>query len=449
MKNKILETISLYNMIGDSENIVVAVSGGADSMCLLHFLNSVKEELKIKKLIAAHVNHNIRGEEAKRDELFVKNFCDNYKIPFELLDVNVPEKARTMKCGTEEAARRIRYDYFKSLSEKYNAVVATAHNANDNAETVIYNLTRGSGLKGLCGIPPKRDYIIRPLIAVSREEIELYCKNNNLQFVTDSTNLEDEYTRNKIRHNVLPVLKQINPSFERSVTNNSIMLREDDEFLFDFAQYALNDAKIKDGYKLEKLKRLNISILSRAVIILLNEQLKINPEYKCVLTICEIIQNGGRINIKNNVYADTNSGVFRIYRQTKKTDCQQIKVKDCECAEIQEKKLRFRVIPKKEFDYYAKFNNLFFKYAVDYDIINADTVLRTRLAHDKFSPFKRGWTKSLKKFFIDEKVISEKRDNILLLANGSTVLWLDGFGVSNEAKITDKTKNVFFIELSD
>lgn len=446
MKNKIIETISTYNMIGDNENIVVAVSGGADSLCLLHFLYSVKSELKIKSLIAAHVNHNIRGEEAKRDELFVKDFCDCRNIQFELLDADIPQISKQLKCGTEEAARRIRYDFFKSLSEKFNALVATAHNANDNAETVLYNLARGSGLKGLSGIPPKRDYIIRPLIAVTREEIEDYCKDNGIQYVTDSTNLTDEYTRNKIRHNVLPVLKQINPSLERSITNNSTMLRQDDAFLSSLAHKAIDSAKTKDGYKLEKLRKLDISVLSRAVIILLNKDFKINPEYKCVLSICEIIRNGGRVNIKSNIYADANSGVFRLYRKTADIMRQSVQVADCETAEIQGRLVRFRVIEKKEFDYLAKFNNLLFKNAVDYDIINAVTVLRTRQSGDKFSPYKRGWTKSLKKFFIDEKVVSEKRDKLLLLANDNRVLWLEGFGVSEEAQITDKTKNVFLIE---
>lgn len=447
MKNKILQTISKYSLFGDNDNIVVAVSGGADSMCLLHFLYSFKDELKINLLIAAHVNHNIRGEEAKRDELFVKSFCDNRNIPFELLDADVPQIANSLKCGTEEAARRVRYDYFKKLSEKHNALVATAHNADDNAETVIYNLARGSGLKGLCGIPPKRDYIIRPLIEVTRKEIERCCDENDIRYITDSTNLSDEYTRNKIRHNVLPILRLINPSLENTITNTSFMLREDNDFLNSLAHSALESAKTKGGYSVKKLKTLDLSVLSRAVIILLDEAFKIMPDYKCVSSVCDIIKNGGRVNIKGDIYADSNSGVFRLYEKTE-TENQNIYVNLLSCINKPkgENNIAFYVIEKKEFDSCSKFNNLLFKNAIDYDIINAVTVIRTRKAGDLFSPKGRGWTKSLKKFFIDEKVVSEKRDKLRLIANENEVLWLEGFGASEKAGVKDTTKKVLVID---
>lgn len=447
MKNKILQTISKYSLFGDNENIVVAVSGGADSMCLLHFLYSFKDELKINLLIAAHVNHNIRGEEAKRDELFVKSFCENRNIPFELLDADVPQIANNLKCGTEEAARRVRYDYFKKLSEKYNALVATAHNADDNAETVIYNLARGSGLKGLCGIPPKRDYIIRPLIEVTRKEIERCCDENDIRYITDSTNLSDEYTRNKIRHNVLPILRLINPSIENTITNTSFMLREDNDFLNSLAHSALESAKTKGGYSVKKLKTLDLSVLSRAVIILLDEAFKITPDYKCVSSVCNIIKNGGRVNIKGGIYADSNSGVFRLYEKTE-TENQNISVNLLSCINTPkgENNIGFYVIEKKEFDSCSKFNNLLFKNAIDYDIINAVTVIRTRKAGDLFSPKGRGWTKSLKKFFVDEKVVSEKRDKLRLIANENEVLWLEGFGASEKAGVKDTTKKVLVID---
>lgn len=447
MKNKILRTISKHSLFGDNENIVVAVSGGADSMCLLSFLYSVKSKLKINRLIAAHVNHNIRGDEAKRDEEFVKSFCELRGIPFELLDADVPKIADSMKCGTEEAARRVRYDYFKELSEKYNALVATAHNADDNAETVIYNLVRGSGLKGLCGIPPKRDYIIRPLIEVTRHEIEHYCDENGLEYITDSTNLSDEYTRNKIRHNVLPVLRLINPSLENTITNTSSMLREDSDFLNSLAHSSLQSAKINGGYSVKKLKTLDSSVLSRVIIILLDETFKISPDYKCVCSVCDIIRNGGRVNIKGNIYADANSGIFRLYKITPPEKHKVTNLLSCINSQSGENNRVFRVVEKKEFDSDSKFNNLLFKNAVDYDIINAVTVMRTRKTGDFFSPSKRGWTKSLKKFFIDEKVVLEKRDKLRLIANGNEVLWLEGFGASEKAKVKAVTKKVLVIDI--
>lgn len=439
-------------MLGGSSNIVVAVSGGADSMCLLHFLYENKSELKINNLIAAHVNHNIRGVEAKRDELFVKAFCDKYSIPFELLDIDIPKLSEKYKTGTEETARRVRYDFFKTLSEKHNAVVATAHNANDNAETVLYNLARGSALKGLCGIPPKREYIIRPLIACTRAEIENYCSDNSLQYVTDSTNLSDDYTRNKIRHNVLPVLKQINPSLEQSITRSGEMLRNDESFLSSLAEEELDRARINDGYDLKKLQSLDISVLSRIVIILLERDYNIMPDYDTVMAICSAISASSRVRIKNGICADANSGVFRLYKiseNSAKSDLLPISVTDGVKADIEGRTVELKVMTKKEFDSIAKFNNLLFKNAVDYDIINAVTVMRNRKTGDMFTPKKRGWTKPLKKFLIDEKVVFEKRDKLLLIAQQSEVLWLEGFGVSQRARITDKTKKVLTINIKE
>lgn len=439
-------------MLGGSNNIVVAVSGGADSMCLLHFLYENKSELKINNLIAAHVNHNIRGDEAKRDELFVEAFCDKYSIPFELLDIDIPKLSEKYKTGTEETARRVRYDYFKTLSEKHNAVVATAHNANDNAETVLYNLARGSALKGLCGIPPKREYIIRPLIACTRAEIENYCIDNSLQYVTDSTNLSDDYTRNKIRHNVLPVLKQINPSLEQSITRSGEMLRNDESFLSSLAQIELGRARINDSYDLKKLQSLDISVLSRIVIILLERDYNIMPDYDTVMAICSAISASSRVRIKNGICADANSGVFRLYRISEKivkSDILPMSVTDGVKADIEGRTVELRVLTKKEFDSITKFNNLLFKNAVDYDIINAVTVMRNRKTGDMFTPKNRGWTKPLKKFLIDEKVVFEKRDKLLLIAQQSEVLWLEGFGVSQRARITDKTEKVLTINIKE
>ena len=450
MRNKILNTIRRYNMLGDSSNIVVAVSGGADSMCLLHFLCGAKDELNINRIIAAHVNHNIRGEEAKRDELFVKDFCDKNNIQFELLDADIPEIAKKNKTGTEETARNIRYDYFTSLCEKYNAVAATAHNANDNAETVIYNLSRGSALKGLCGIPPKRNCIIRPLIECSREEIEDYCRENRLSYVTDSTNLTDDYTRNKIRHSVLPVLKELNPALEHSITRTVQTLKNDESFLLRLAEEELARAKTDGGYCVKALQRLDIAVLSRAVIILLSRAFDVQPDYDTVMSICGAVNSSSRVRIKNGICADANSGIFRLYKLSdnrNKGGSACAAVFGCEKAQLNGVTVEFSVLDKKEFDKAAKFNNLLFKNSVDYDIINAVTVIRTRKTGDMFTPKNRRFTKSLKKFLIDEKVLSEKRDSLLLLAQENEVLWLEGFGASQRAGVTKNTERVLTVSV--
>ena len=189
---KAKKAINEYRMLENVSTVVVGLSGGADSVCLLHVLYTLKDEYKLN-LIASHVNHGIRGEEAENDALFSKNFAETLGADFKLLQVDCVKEAQENGETTEEAGRRLRYEFFNSLCEDENTVIATAHNSNDNLETVVFNITRGSALSGAKGIPPKRDNIIRPLIFCSRAEIEGYCKENNLSFVTDSTNLSDDY----------------------------------------------------------------------------------------------------------------------------------------------------------------------------------------------------------------------------------------------------------------
>lgn len=447
MRDKILKTIQSYNMLDDCKNLVAAVSGGADSMCLLHFLYSAKEELNINLLIAAHVNHNIRGEEAKRDENFVRSFCVQHDIPFRLLDVDIPFLAHEKKCGTEQMGREVRYDFFKSLSQEYNALVATAHNADDNVETLIYHLARGSALRGLCGIPPKREYIIRPLLELSREEVERYCREYGIDYVTDSTNLADDYTRNKIRHNVIPTLKQINPSLESTVIKAVRALTDDEEYLTIQAQKALKDAEMDYGYNVSKLRELPRPILSRAVVSVLEQISGISADYDMVASVISAIKQGKRVNIKEGVFADAKSGVFRIYSGAQEHITESHKILGESEFCFDGKMVRLSLLKAEDLIAGEKFNNLLFKNKLDYDIITADTVIRTRRSKDTFSPRDRGFTKSLKKFLIDEKVAAEKRGELLLIANGSQVLWIEGFGVSEQAKATKNTKRVLYVEI--
>ena len=201
IKNSVLKAIKQFSMLEKSHNVTVALSGGADSVSLLHILYELRDELGIT-LSAAHLNHMIRGDEALRDENFARQECEKLGIPFFCERADVPKYAKEHRVSTELAAREIRYEFLSNVSD---GLIATAHTASDNIETIIFNLARGTGLKGLCGIPPVRENIIRPLIFCTREEIEAYCSANRLSYVTDSTNLSDDYSRNKIRHTIVPV----------------------------------------------------------------------------------------------------------------------------------------------------------------------------------------------------------------------------------------------------
>lgn len=231
-EEKVLKTMQKYNMIKSGDTIVIGVSGGPDSMALLNILNNLKEKLNIK-LYVAHINHMIR-EEADEETEFVKDFCAKIDVDFFAKKVNVEEEAKKQRIGTEEAGRNIRYEFFEEVAKRVGAnKIATAHNSNDNAETVLMNLIRGTSISGLKGIEKVRDgRFIRPIIECSREEIEEYCKENNLNPRYDKTNDENIYTRNKIRNLLIPFLKkEFNPNIIEGINRLSQIATEEEQFI--------------------------------------------------------------------------------------------------------------------------------------------------------------------------------------------------------------------------
>lgn len=259
--DKIAKAICDYNMISEGDAVVIALSGGADSVSLLCALKKLSQELSFS-LSACHVNHGLRGEESDGDMRFCKELCDKLGVGLEILTTDVRSFQRKHE-SLEETARRIRYDFFAKVSQ--GKKLATAHNSNDSAETVLLNMMRGTGLKGLCGIPPVRGNIIRPLIYCSRDEVEQFLEKNSLSYVTDKTNLSDDYTRNKVRHLILPEMLKINPSLLDTVSRMEKNLREDSELLEALADEALQSAKGDRGYKTAVLSQQPKPILRRAI----------------------------------------------------------------------------------------------------------------------------------------------------------------------------------------
>ncbi len=237
MKVNIKDAISEYNMITSGDHVVVALSGGADSVSLLIALDMLKDELQIQ-LSACHINHNLRGLESDNDEMFVRELCEKRDITLEVFSVDINSLKEKHK-SIEETAREARYKCFESFGE--NVKIATAHTASDNVETVIFNMVRGTALKGLCGIPAVRGNIIRPLIYSSREDVLKFLSDNKQDYVNDNSNFSDIYSRNKIRLNVLPELRQINPSLESGFINMCKALKSDEGFLSELSENGLND----------------------------------------------------------------------------------------------------------------------------------------------------------------------------------------------------------------
>ena len=237
MEQKVLKTIEKYNLIQEKDKIVIGVSGGPDSMCLLNVLNDIKEKMNFE-IVVAHVNHMIRSE-ADEETQYVIDFCNKIGVDCFVKKIDVIEKSNNEKIGTEEAGRKARYDFFEEVLLKTNSnKIATAHNANDNAETVLMNIFRGAGTSGLKGIEPIRDNkYIRPIIECERSEIEEYCRRNKLDPKIDKSNFENEYTRNKIRNILIPeIKKEFNPNVISALNKLSNLAMQENEFISNYVK---------------------------------------------------------------------------------------------------------------------------------------------------------------------------------------------------------------------
>lgn len=249
LEEKVLNTIKKYELIENGDNIVIGVSGGPDSMALLNLLINLKKDKKINcEITVAHINHGIR-KEAEDETKYVENFCKQHEIECFIKREKVEELAKEQKIGTEEAGRKLRYNFFEEVSSKVNATkIATAHNANDNSETVLMNLIRGTGISGLKGIEAKRDNkYIRPLIETTRKEIEEYCEEYKLEPKQDKSNNENIYTRNKVRNILLPLIeKEFNPNIINSLNRMSQIVKEENEYLQKQVEKAYEEIVIEE-----------------------------------------------------------------------------------------------------------------------------------------------------------------------------------------------------------
>jgi len=290
--DKISKTIADYNMLDGVSSVCTALSGGADSVSLLLALNVLSKERGFA-FSACHLNHGLRGEESDGDQRFCEELCARLQIPLKAKKVNVAELSYKHE-SVEETARRVRYEFFHETLSGLGecAVLATAHTANDNAETVLINAIRGTGLAGLCGIPPVRGLgkfrVIRPLLGCTRTDVEEFLAANGQGCVTDSTNLSEEYTRNKIRRRLLPEIMKINPSALDVFGRMCRSLREDNAFLEEIAERSLNETRQGRGYNALMLHELPAPIRSRAVRRILIEG-GIEPSAQRINTAAELL----------------------------------------------------------------------------------------------------------------------------------------------------------------
>lgn len=451
MKNKIHEAIKRYNMICRGDRILAALSGGADSVTLLHYLFVYRDILGIT-VEAAHVNHMLRGKEADRDELFCRSLCENMGIKLHVKRADVRKIAKDKGLSEELCGRNIRYEFFDEIVNNSGMKIATAHTLSDSIETMIFNLARGTGLKGLCGIPPVRKNIIRPLINCYRSDIENYCKEHNLDYVTDSTNLEDDYSRNFIRHNILPQLKNINIEADKAIGRTIGWLRDDENYLSSMAGDMLEKIKIDDNkYDIHDLIDCPVPIKRRVIAKILNNSCgNISSEH--ILELENLLNKTGSVNLPKDLKAKVKDGFLIITSQNEDINnsarFNECMIKQGESIQFGEKTIYLQNLSIKDYNYLKFINKKLFYNCFDCDMIYGDYKCRTRLDGDYYHPLLKGCGKSLKKLFNELKISKEERTKRLILCDNNGIIWVEGIGIDERVKITDKTKNIVLININ-
>ena len=427
IEKAIIDNCKEYSLIPKGSVVTVALSGGADSVALLYALNRLKDRLGIT-VKAAHLNHLIRGDEAFRDEEFVKNLCSSLDIPLICEEIDVPKLAKKQNLSLETAAREIRYEFLNRVCE--GGLIATAHTASDNLETLLLNLARGSAIGGLCGIPIKRDNIIRPIISVTREEIEKYCCVNNLSFVTDSTNLSDDYTRNKLRHNIVPVLRELNPKIEKTVLKTSRSVTEISNMIKSSAENYIKENFADNKLDVSKLKELNSEIAKRVIIEFVKIcDSEISLEACHIESIYKICLKCGKTGIPKNKYCQNKNGYLFIGSNDEHI-----------------KKTKFSVEITKISE---NVNNLLLNNSLDCDKIVGKLVLRTRQSGDSIRLANRGCTKKLTKLYNEFSVPVYLRDTLPVISDDLGVVWIHGIGVAERCAVSKKTNSAYVIGVKE
>ena len=455
---KIKEYIQENNMIKVNDRIVVGVSGGADSVCLLKILCEFRNEYNLD-LIAVHINHGIRGEEALRDADFTKEVCRVLGVECRVYEVDIPKLARLNGTTEEETGRNVRYETFKKIlqEENYNKI-AVAHNMGDNCETILFNLCRGSELKGLGGIPAIRDEIIRPLLNTSREEIEEYLKENNIEYIVDSTNLLNDYGRNKLRNVIIPYLNEnINSKASKHIIDAGLSAIEAEEYLEYQTDLVVEkyNIDVKSGLLKEDIlqePKIIVKRIIRKTIYIQAGRLKdITADHISSVMNLFDMEVSKVINLPYNLKAMRTYDGIKIEKNSKKQTYKAINIEpDFDKKYIIDNKVSiemtiFSVKTGKKVD---EIQEKLYTKCFDYDKIKDTLLIRNRLVGDYLVVDKNGGRKKLKDYFINEKIPKEIRDKMILVADGSHILWVVGHRISEYYKVTDSTTTILQVKVT-
>lgn len=448
MKNideKIIRFIEEYKLIKRGDKILIALSGGPDSVFLFHFLLKYKKKYGII-IGAMHVNHMIRGKEADRDEKFCKNLCSLAGVDYHTVKRDVPSFAKTIKISIEEAAREIRYKEFEKVKKKFGYdKIATAHNCSDNAETVFLNLIKGTGIKGLAGIPIRRQNIIRPILSISKDEILTWLGKNKVQYLIDKSNLSNVYERNFIRNEMFPMIKKnLNPNVEHTIFKSSLVLKKQSAILQSkieiLGELVVVKKKDKLEINLDELNKIDEGIWAEVIKFAVERSFPVQFSFNDCKKIVSLVSNqaGRSINLPGKLKALKERNRILIFQQEteKKNDLVEIKIG--ETKPLDHKKVSINYINKHSAKY--SFNKTV-EY-IDSDKIIGNFILRAWKNGDRFYPLGLAGSKNVSDFLNDEKVQAYEKRMQLVLINSQKIVWVVGHRIDDRFKVTDKTRKV-------
>jgi len=450
MLDRVSRTIRRFNMLIPGECVVVGVSGGSDSLGLLQILTEL-EDFRLK-LIAAHLNHRIRGEESNRDAEHVRKFARCLGLPFELREIDVIEFKTNTNLSLEEAARELRYRFLREVLSKYNAdKIATAHTLDDQAETVLMRFIRGSGLLGLSGIPPVNDNIIRPLIEVIKSDVEDYLRSKGIEWMVDSSNEERVFLRNRIRSELIPHLITYNPNIKETLARTGYIAGVEEDYirnhakkLFDKLFFSLRDEALvgKRAYYNALSEAMKYGLLRLAVEKLKGDLRGISLDH--IVSIDELLDSSepsGELHLPGEIVIAKGHGLFML---TKKS--------------LLRRRFNYSVdrtglhkFPHAEFDIQLKKADSLKsdKFLACFDSTSVEFPIEVRnfTKGDSFMPYGMNEFKKLKNYFIDEKVPRFLRYEIPIFLCKGEIMWIGGMRVDERFKVRDRRKKVLTIRL--
>lgn len=444
-EQKVLKFIDRFKLINEGDKILVALSGGPDSVFALHFFSKYKKRYKID-LLALHFNHGLRGKESDADEKFASTLCEKLKLPFTSQKLNVKSFSRKNKLSIEEAARLLRYKNLEKFAIKTGCTkIITAHNQSDNTETILMNLFGGTGISGLSGIPIRRDNIIRPLLCLSKQEIEEYLSKEKITSRIDSSNLNNDFRRNYIRNQILPLIKvKLNPKIDEAVFRSSLNLSSALQLNETFVEYLLS--RFVTRTKNALCIKIDLSDLFSGEIPgeLLRTILKKNFEhafgYDDFVKINNLIKNqkGKLVQLTSHLIAVRESDYIRI-EKVQKTSNNKIELKIGDVVKVRSQKIGTEKWENKEIKFirggkieYISADNLAEKF-----------ILREWNPGDKFKPLGMRHLKKVSDFLTDEKIPASERKNRLVLLSRNQIVWVVGLRIDDRFKVTTKTKKIY------